>query len=389
MFNNGSDFLRKFHDYIDRYHRVSSKTKFVTITIDNFYHLVSHDLMLNTLTDFFINSYHLPYIEKIHYTKIVQLTSLFLHNNRFYYNDKIYRFLKGGPTSSSLIETLANIYLSRMEQFLIDQNSMQNEFYGRYKNQIFFTWNRSLDELQEILKLMTSKYNHLNFDIHIQEKLTYLDIYLENRHGQLYSRIHSRQNHQQSYTLPYTSNGNSIRKHSHWLRSSLIRAVRYCTTVEDFNQERIYLEMTYLANGYSYEFIQKQIQHFLICFNGKIIPLDQRSYEKFRHRLFNFMSEQRQYMEKKQDSFKKNQRFHLSYICDNMSPTSQFNKRLRQILSQNIPLHDLKFESNKLQIDITPKYQYSLNALLSRQRPSHPLLNYNKKTCKLNSFIIA
>ncbi|CAF4337030.1 unnamed protein product, partial [Rotaria magnacalcarata] len=37
---------------------------------------------------------------------------------------------------------------------------------------------------------------------------------------------------------------------SHWLRSSLIRAVRYCTTIEDFNQERIYLEMTYLANGY-------------------------------------------------------------------------------------------------------------------------------------------
>ena len=95
MFYNGSDFLRKFHDYIDRTHRLCSTTKFVTITIDNFYHLVSHDHMLNTLTDFFINDYHLPYIEKIHYTKIVQLTSLFLRNNRFYYNNKIYRFIKG------------------------------------------------------------------------------------------------------------------------------------------------------------------------------------------------------------------------------------------------------------------------------------------------------
>jgi hypothetical protein len=376
MFYNGSDFLRKFHDHIDRYrHCLSSRTKFVTITIDNFYQLVSHDLMLNTLTDFFIKSYHLPYIENIHFTKIVELTSLFLENNRFYYDGKIYRFLKGGPTSSSLVETLANIYLSRMEQFLIDQSSKENEFYGRYKNQIFFTWNQSSEELEQILQHMTSKYDHLDFDIQIQDKLTYLDIYLENQHGQLYSRIHHRQN-QQPHTLPYTSNGNSIRYHSHWLRSSLIRAVRYCTTVEDFNQERIYLEMTYLANGYSFEFIEKHIQHFFTFFNGKtILPLDQHLYEKFRRHLFNFMSEQRQYMEKKQDSLKKNRRFHLSYIYNNISPKGQFNKKLRQILSENIQLYNLKFESKKLQLDIQPKYQYSLNALLSRQRPSHPILN--------------
>ena len=379
MFYNGSDFLRKFHDYIDRTHRLCSTTKFVTITIDNFYHLVSHDHMLNTLTDFFLNDYHLPYIEKIHYTKIVQLTSLFLRNNRFYYDNKIYRFIKGGPTNSGLIETLANIYLSRMEHFLIDQHSMQNQFYGRYKNQIFFTWNQSLNELGEILKVMTSKYDHLDFDIHIEEKLTYLDIYLENHHGLLYSRIHHRQN-QQSYTLPYTPNGNSIRTHSHWLRSSLIRAVRYCTTMEDFNQERIYLEMTYLANGYSLEFIEKHMEHFFTFFDGKKLqhlPLDQRLYEKFRHRLFNFMSEQRQYMEKKQESFKKNRRFHLSYTHDNMSAKGEFNKKLRKILSENIPLHDVTFENNKLQLDIIPNYQYSLNALLSRQRPIHPILNKN------------
>ncbi|CAF4439621.1 unnamed protein product, partial [Rotaria magnacalcarata] len=36
-----------------------------------------------------------------------------------------------------------------MDNFLIDQSSTkQNEFYGRYQNQIFFTWNQSLDELE-------------------------------------------------------------------------------------------------------------------------------------------------------------------------------------------------------------------------------------------------
>ncbi|CAF4991990.1 unnamed protein product, partial [Rotaria socialis] len=55
-----------------------------------------------------------------------------------------------------------------------------------------------------------------------------------NHDGILYSRVHHQEN-QQPYTLPYISNGNSITKHSHWLRSSLVRAIRYCTSVEDFN----------------------------------------------------------------------------------------------------------------------------------------------------------
>ncbi|CAF4675521.1 unnamed protein product, partial [Rotaria socialis] len=300
IFHNGTDFLEKIHNYIDQYNRLRSTTNFVTITIKNFYHLAPHDILLSTLLDFFMKFYHLPVVENIHITKIVRLTSLFLHNNRFYYDGKIYRFIKGGPSNSGLIETLSNIYVNRMEKFLIDQSSTkQNEFYGRYQNQIFFTWNQSVDELEQILKSMKSEYHHLSFDIHIGKHLNYLDLYLENRHGLLYSRVHH-QPTQQPYTLPYiSSTGDSIRKHSHWLRSSLIRAVRYCTTIEDFNQERIYLEMTCLANGYSVEFVQKHIEHFFTFFNATLLQqwsLDQHSYEKFRHRLFNFMSEQRQFL---------------------------------------------------------------------------------------------
>ncbi|CAF4305823.1 unnamed protein product, partial [Rotaria magnacalcarata] len=67
------------------------------------------------------------------------------------------------------------------------------------------------------------------------------------------------------------------------------RAIRYCTSIEDFNQERIYLEMTYLANGYSIDFIDKHIQHFFKFFDAKSLqqlPLDQGAYKKIRHRLF-------------------------------------------------------------------------------------------------------
>ncbi|CAF4664651.1 unnamed protein product, partial [Rotaria magnacalcarata] len=49
---------------------------------------------------------------------------------------------------------------------------------------------------------MKLDYHHLNFDIHIGKNLNYLDLYLENHNGILYSRVHHQHN-QQPYTLPY------------------------------------------------------------------------------------------------------------------------------------------------------------------------------------------
>ncbi|CAF3189319.1 unnamed protein product [Rotaria socialis] len=69
-----------------------------------------------------------------------------------------------------------------------------------------------------------------------------------NTRSTLYSRI-DHDHETQSYTLPYAI-GNSKVTHSHWLQSSLIRAVRYCTSIEDFNREIIHLDVTRLTNGY-------------------------------------------------------------------------------------------------------------------------------------------
>ncbi|CAM4946871.1 unnamed protein product [Rotaria socialis] len=88
-----------------------------------------------------------------------------------------------------------------------------------------------------------------------------------------------------------------------------------------------------------------------------------------------FLDDEHDYKEKKQESFKKNRRFHLSYIYDNVGPKGRFNKKLREILSKHIQLQNTTFENNKLQLDITTKSQHSLISLLSGQRPSHPILN--------------
>ena len=79
--------------------------------------------------------------------------------------------------------------------------------------------------------------------------MQFLNAYIENQNGQLYSRVYHDPS-SQSYMLPYVT-GHSKLKHSDWLRSALLRAIYYCSSVVDFQQERIYIEISYLANGYS------------------------------------------------------------------------------------------------------------------------------------------
>ncbi|CAF5206116.1 unnamed protein product [Rotaria magnacalcarata] len=178
----------------------------------------------------------------------------------------------------------------------------------------------------------------------------------------------------QPYTLPYVI-GHSKVSYSHWFRLALIRAVRYCTSVTDFNQERVYLEVTWLANGYSLKFIEKRINHFYSHFDAVSLRtcLDQQVYKKLRHRLFNFIHEQRTYLKNNEELDKKNERVQLTYLYE-FGPKRQFNQRLQEILSRNLKTtNNTSSKTNPIKIKMMTKHQHSLNALFSEQNPLHNL----------------
>jgi len=261
--------------------------------------------------------------------------------------------------------------LFSIEQFLLFSN------YCRSKNQIFFTWNKTESELRQFLIEIACENPNVQFKTTIGKKVQFLNAQIENQNATFYSRVYHDPN-VQKYTLPYVI-GDSKLAHSHWLRSALIRAVRYCTSVHDFNQERLYLELTCLANGYSIEFIDRRINHFFTHFNATSLlllrsALDQQVYDKLRHQLFKFVSEQQKFYDTKQELEKKNQRVQLTYLYQYGSKR-HFNEEVKKLLSTYL---DAKLEpaiSKKIKIILTTKQQYSLNALLSRQKPFHQLLN--------------
>jgi hypothetical protein len=89
--------------------------------------------MLNVLERFLRDSLVAPGIGNLSIQKLIDLTALFLNHNRFFYNNQIYRCIKGGPNSLPLTNTLSQIYAYQWENILLNELSiLGKEFFGRY-----------------------------------------------------------------------------------------------------------------------------------------------------------------------------------------------------------------------------------------------------------------
>ena len=207
-------------------------------------------------------------------------------------------------------------------------------------------------------------------DVHLQtfigSSVHFLNAYVANRNGQLYSRVYHDPT-SQGYTLPYVV-GHCKLNHSDWLRSALVRAVSYCSSVEDFQQERIYLELTCLVNGYSLLFVESRIQHFFKYFNADNMRyyLDQAMFDKFRRRLFDFIDIQHELSDKNQKLDDNGNLIRLHYLYE-FGPRCQFNQQFHHLWFKYFGNHPI-LSKEKSKIVLTTKHLHSLNALLAQYK---------------------
>ena len=127
----GADFIRRFQSYATEQARLSADTKFVTLKIKHLYTMLPHDGIVAAVSHFL--SINLPWnrIENLSFETVQRLTELFLHNNVFFYNGKIYRHEKGCPNRLRLSDTLAKIYLLSWRKPLMDILHSKQEFFAR------------------------------------------------------------------------------------------------------------------------------------------------------------------------------------------------------------------------------------------------------------------
>lgn len=368
-FTNGGDFMRKLRAHCYRQEYLQPNTYFITFEINHLYTHLSHEKLLLGLHSLL----HSSIIYQRHHHGITtdgihELASLFLRNQFFTFNRKLYRYRKGCSLIYPLSRLLFNIYIYHWQSNLFRPLQLTDELYGLYHTTGFLTWNQSLDDIKKIFNDTNESFNkslspiHLNTSIGFQ--VHYLNCFVENRKGQLYTRVYHDPT-KQSFLLPYASQHPRL-YHRQWFRFANVRAALYCSDVDDFYDEQLSIELTFLANGYSLDFVESHLREFFRVVRA--LPTEakytQHRYNLCRNGIGRYHFEFQDRMNTQRYLELNRQVIHFHYLYDwglRWQFNEQFVKKWIEILEK-----DSKFKGYKLKIQMHTKHCFPSNMLLTR-----------------------
>ncbi|CAF4941737.1 unnamed protein product, partial [Rotaria socialis] len=175
------------------------------------------------------------------------LAAIVLQENVCVYNNKIYKQMLGGAMGSSFTLTLANIFMWKWQKEFVRRQDISGEFYGRYIDDIFMTWNKSENELRKLLDAANSWHPNIKLEYKISKSLPFLDVLLTNSNGILLTSVYHKPA-AEPYVVPFISD-HPRHVFINVIQTSLARAARYSSTLEAFNHEQRYIQLTLLYNG--------------------------------------------------------------------------------------------------------------------------------------------
>ncbi|CAF3430834.1 unnamed protein product [Rotaria socialis] len=372
IFLDENDFIKKLDYYCIQQGLLQRTTYFVTFKILNLSTDLKHSTLLRTLNQFLINRSMTGRYGKLSSETIEELTALILRNLFFIYKNKIYRYIKGYPLNLSYLELLMNIYLYDWQLTLVREFRLRDLFYGRCQQSGFFTWRESLDLLPVLFeKVQKSFDSNIKLITCTGSNVQFLEISIENRQGSLYTRIsHDQHSRQQPFLLPYTKDHPRL-FHRQWFQWSLIRAGLLCSSFEDFEEERRYIEATFLVNGYSLDFVEYHLREFYAKFypiqqqqQQKQIILTKLTFPRLRRELFRFIEQGKIQLANKLQLKRTHKLIHLHYLFD-WGSRCQFSRKFYELWSSMIE-QDPQFKKYAIKIQLQTKHCYSSNTFLAQ-----------------------
>ncbi|CAF2153989.1 unnamed protein product [Rotaria magnacalcarata] len=116
----------------------------------------------------------------------------------------------------------------------------------RYVDDIFFTSNDSLECIDEILDEANNFHPNIKLVGQIGRSVPFLDVLIENRKGTLTTSVHHKEA-AEPYVVPFGSDhpGHVFRN---TVDTAIKRAVRYSTTLFEFEEEIRQMKLVFLYN---------------------------------------------------------------------------------------------------------------------------------------------
>ena len=300
---------------------------------------------------------------------LMKMARLVLDTNCFVYDGKYYRQIRGGAMGSPFTMTLANIYMLHWEQPLIEHQTLHNELYGRYIDDVFMTSNLSLDQINLLLDEANDRDQNIRMTRSIGNTVQFLDVSVENNQGRLRTTVHHKPA-AEPYIVPFSSD-HPRHMHRNVINGALLRAARLCSDETDFDEERLDIELMLLLNGYPPRFVSYHFKRFF--------DENSAAYGELHHKLIQQPtrreSEREESIQDHQPRSDYNKKEIPVYFTFESGPKLEFKKELRRLWRKHYIYPGSPM--NNVTLKIGTQSHRSLHQLLVKKKPPRAMLVVN------------
>jgi hypothetical protein len=260
--DSGCEIIKKLYDWSKQ--NLNQDTVFCTLDVIDLYTMIPQFEGVMAIKKM-MDHLKLTQINGLKTEVIIRLCRFVMQNNYFTYEGKFYHQVRGGAMGSPLTLTIANCYMFFFERQLVKQINNGNGIYMRYIDDIFITINWPLRHLHKQIENWNQFDSNIKLNKIAGHSINFLDLYVEIVAGRLFTKVYHKPSYE-PYYLPFESvHHMHIKKNIPY--TMLIRAIKYCSTFEEYLNEREKLRMALLLNKYPGSFIDKQFNRVMHKFN--------------------------------------------------------------------------------------------------------------------------
>ncbi|CAF4686105.1 unnamed protein product, partial [Rotaria socialis] len=222
---DGVDLIHRLETYTTNGY-LKPKTYLCMFDITDLYTMLPQEESLDILIEFLLQHGYENF-QNIPIDIIRKLALIAIKENVFVYEKKFYQQAIGGVMGLAFTLTLANIFI--------------------YVGDIFFTPNDSLESIGQMLDEANNFHPNIKLVRQIGRSVPFLDVFIQNSNGAFITSVYHKAA-AESYVVPFGSDhpghifGNTI-------DTTIMIAVRYSTTLSQFEEEVRKMKLMFLYNG--------------------------------------------------------------------------------------------------------------------------------------------
>jgi len=249
------------------------------------------------------------------------------------------------------------------------------------------TTNLPLDQINLLLDRANTKDENIRISRSIGSTIEFLDVCVDNNQGRLKTTVFHKPA-AEPYIVPFLSD-HPRHIHRNTIKGALFRAVRLCSDVEDFDKERLNIELTLLLNAYPPRFVSYHFKQFFQQNNAMSLmeQLDESVYKELHQKLIHqptrrerehqeMISNQKQQQQSSSRPTEQRQGWNKKeirvYFTFESGPILDFKSELRHLWKKYY-IYDGS-QMNDVILKIGTRSNKSLNQLLIKKKPPKSIL---------------